>query len=60
MCEKQLFEKLHTSKDGISIVEVDEIISICSYIEIDGKAVKLTENLKSRHIVYMKKIIMMD
>lgn len=26
MCEKQLFEKLHTSKDGISIVEVDERI----------------------------------
>lgn len=26
MCEKQLLEKLHTSKDGISIVEVDERI----------------------------------
>ena len=34
---------------------VDEIISICSYIDLDGKAVKLTEELKSKaYEVYEK------
>lgn len=39
---------------------VDEIISICSYIEIYGKAVKLTENLKKQAYSVYEKIIMMD
>ena len=38
---------------------VDEIISICSYIDVNGEILEFTEKLKEKHMKYMIKIIMM-
>lgn len=36
---------------------VDEIMYICSYIDINGEAVELTEKLKIKHMKHMKNTI---